>query len=131
MGEALAALDQQLLQLCLVLPSQHAERLRLRLRLRLDLHTHRSNEPIRVESCAKCTHGTIKSPAPSKYGVPYLRVRVEIMGPGNYENVGESQSVLIIINPMNSTTAVHGYLLQLRTQRDCALSPRRRCSRLG
>eukprot|EP01047_Picozoa_sp_COSAG01_P029837 COSAG01_NODE_2061_length_8482_cov_6.301925_2_plen_89_part_00 len=29
-----------------------------------------------------------------------LRVRVEIMGPGRYENVGKSQSVLIVINPM-------------------------------
>jgi hypothetical protein len=29
-----------------------------------------------------------------------LRVRMEIMGPGKYENVRESQSVLIIINPM-------------------------------
>jgi hypothetical protein len=30
-------------------------------------------------------------------------VRVEIMGLGKYENVGESQSVLIITNPMIST----------------------------
>jgi hypothetical protein len=29
-----------------------------------------------------------------------LRVRVEIMGPGKYEHVGESQSVLIMINPI-------------------------------
>jgi hypothetical protein len=29
-----------------------------------------------------------------------LRVRVEIMGPGKYENVGKSQSVLIMINPI-------------------------------
>jgi hypothetical protein len=27
-------------------------------------------------------------------------VRVEIMGPGKYENVGKSQSVLIMINPI-------------------------------
>eukprot|EP01047_Picozoa_sp_COSAG01_P026808 COSAG01_NODE_1741_length_9356_cov_13.065572_5_plen_204_part_00 len=29
-----------------------------------------------------------------------LRVRVEIMGPGKYENAGKSQSVLIMINPI-------------------------------
>eukprot|EP01049_Picozoa_sp_SAG25_P019260 SAG25_NODE_5960_length_601_cov_1.631474_1_plen_30_part_10 len=29
-----------------------------------------------------------------------MRVRVEIMGPGKCGNVGESQSVLIIINPI-------------------------------
>jgi hypothetical protein len=31
-----------------------------------------------------------------------LRVRGEIMGAGNCENVGESQSVLIVIDPMIS-----------------------------
>jgi hypothetical protein len=30
-------------------------------------------------------------------------VRVEIMGPVNYENVGESQAVLIMIDPIIST----------------------------
>jgi hypothetical protein len=33
----------------------------------------------------------------------YIRVRVEIMGPGNYENVGKSQSVLLMINPSISS----------------------------
>jgi hypothetical protein len=31
-----------------------------------------------------------------------LRVRVEIMGSGKYENVGKAQPVLIMINPMIS-----------------------------
>jgi hypothetical protein len=31
-----------------------------------------------------------------------LRVRVEIMGSGKYENVGTAQPVLIMINPMIS-----------------------------
>jgi hypothetical protein len=33
-------------------------------------------------------------------GCAHLWVRVEIMGPGKYENVEKSQSVLITINPM-------------------------------
>jgi hypothetical protein len=32
-------------------------------------------------------------------------VRGQTMGPGKYENVGKSQSVLIMINPMNSPRA--------------------------
>jgi hypothetical protein len=32
-----------------------------------------------------------------------LRVRVEIRGPGKFRNVGKSQCVLIMINPMIST----------------------------
>eukprot|EP01047_Picozoa_sp_COSAG01_P019604 COSAG01_NODE_1095_length_11714_cov_9.062930_3_plen_230_part_00 len=32
-----------------------------------------------------------------------LRVRVEIMGPGKYEDVGKSQSVIVMINPIIST----------------------------
>jgi hypothetical protein len=34
---------------------------------------------------------------------PAIRVRVEIMGPGKYESVGESQSFLIMINPIICT----------------------------
>ena len=34
------------------------------------------------------------------WGKCELRVRVEIMGPGKYEHVGKSQSVLIMINPI-------------------------------
>jgi hypothetical protein len=30
----------------------------------------------------------------------WLRVRVEIMGPGKYENAGKTQSVLLMITPM-------------------------------
>jgi hypothetical protein len=51
------------------------------------------------------------------------QVRVEIMGPGKYENVGESQSVLIIINPIISTRTRNG-IMHVRTG-GCA----RRCWR--
>eukprot|EP01047_Picozoa_sp_COSAG01_P077095 COSAG01_NODE_13763_length_1538_cov_2.806810_1_plen_51_part_10 len=35
-------------------------------------------------------------------------MQVEILGPGNYENVGESQSVLMMIDPMIFTRTRRG-----------------------
>jgi hypothetical protein len=47
--------------------------------------------------------GEAAPPGPcSRYGLPQLRVRVEIMGTQKCRNVGESQSVLIMIDPIIS-----------------------------
>jgi hypothetical protein len=46
----------------------------------------------------------IAPPPPAEVGTGYtVRVRVKIMGPGKYENVGKSQSVLMMIDPIIST----------------------------
>jgi hypothetical protein len=51
-----------------------------------------------------------------------MRVRVEIMGPGKCGNVGESQPVLIIINPIISTRT----RISVRSDQsgECPLTPR-------
>jgi hypothetical protein len=46
-----------------------------------------------------------------------VRVRVEIMGPGKYENVGKSQSVLVMIDPIISTRTRHVRTLEERLPR--------------
>jgi hypothetical protein len=49
-----------------------------------------------VRALATALH-QLASPCPAPR---LVRVRVEIMGPGKYDSVGKSQSVLIMINPI-------------------------------
>jgi hypothetical protein len=60
-----------------------------------------------------------------------LRVRVEITGPGKYENVGKSQPVLMMINPMIFTRTrtphpPHAIILSVEHVRRSGACPPRR-----
>jgi hypothetical protein len=67
---------------------------------------------------------------PSVARASQLRVRVELMGPGKYEHVGESQSVLMMINPMISPTPVQTRSLNVATRPGrCVRGPRARPER--
>eukprot|EP01047_Picozoa_sp_COSAG01_P006280 COSAG01_NODE_227_length_21107_cov_85.615099_10_plen_181_part_00 len=68
---------------------------------------HRSG-PVSVCTNGPHTHPRTHRMQASAAATPFIRVWVEIMGPGKYENVGKSQSVLMMINPIIFTrTRMH------------------------